>query len=384
MSDMQNPFRFQHSIIDLDAGYDGWGGVVVADFDGDGLPEYATGGKGGGFYFIYDFDPQSGIWSRHLLTSDLNPHVGAAAADIDGDGYPEIVFGEWGTRLFWIKANPGAADFGSYHVIGDFGLHDPHDIIAADLDSDGKPEIVVREKNGRLLLLRIPENPFSTWMMETVAPYLPGDGTTAAALSGGKGQDLVTNAGWFENVHGDASEWRFHELIPSELDWHPESRIAVADVDGDEELEIVITESEIAHARLAVLKRSPSGSWSAQIIIPPESDYRALHSLQIVDLDGDGKPEIFTAEMENGKTDGVDSKPRWICLSRGESGEWIHHLLLDTNLGTHCAMAADFNGDGRIDLLGKVWRPNKINGVSGKHHVDVLWNRAMDASEDKL
>lgn len=373
---LKDRFQFEHEMIDVDAGYDGWGGVVVADFDGDGLLEYATGGKGGGFYYLYDFEPSSGAWTRHVITNELSPHVGAAAVDVDGDGHPEIVCGEWGTRLFWIKANPCSPDFGTYHMIGDFDLHDPHDILAADLDGDGKQEIIVREKDGRLLVFSIPEEPFGPWIMQTVAAWLPGDGTAVAQLSGGLGQDIVTNAGWFENIHGDASAWRLHGLVPVELAWHPESRIAVADIDNDGRLEVVLTESEIPNARLAVLKRSePGDHWTAQTLIPAAWDFRALHSLQLVDLDGDGKLEIFIAEMENGKTDGIHAKPRWMCLSLNEQEAWELHILLDANLGTHCAMAADFNGNGTIDLLGKVWRPNKMNGVSGQHHVDILWNR---------
>lgn len=37
--------HYEHHFIDDDPGYDGWGAMVVADFDGDGRPEFAEGGK---------------------------------------------------------------------------------------------------------------------------------------------------------------------------------------------------------------------------------------------------------------------------------------------------------------------------------------------------
>ena len=91
--------------------------------------------------------------------------------------------------------------------------------------------------------------------------------------------------------------------------------MAAADLDGDGQVEVVITESEIGPARLAVLKPRTRGlPWRAKILIDRDEDRRALHSLQLVDLDGDGALEIFTVEMENGKTDGLTSKPEWLVL----------------------------------------------------------------------
>jgi len=78
--------------------------------------------------------------------------------------------------------------------------------------------------------------------------------------------------------------------------------------------------------------------------------------------------------MENGKTDGVRKRPRWWCLAADGQGEWDRHVLLDANLGTHCAAVADFDGDGRQDIVGKVWRANEVNGNGGRNHADFLRN----------
>ena len=47
-------------------------------------------------------------------------------------------------------------------------------------------------------------------------------------------------------------------------------------------------------------------------------------------------------------------------------------MLLDANLGTHSAIAADFDGDGQLEIAGKVWRANAVNGNGGRNHVDFL------------
>jgi len=162
--------------------------------------------------------------------------------------------------------------------------------------------------------------------------------------------------------------------VPDGLNWHPESRLVVGDVDGDGNIEVVISEPELGQARLAILRPQKWGApWASEVILDAGLDLRALHSLQIVDLDGDGELEIFTAEMENGKTDGVLAKPRWWCL-KFEGKTWRHHVLLDKNLGTHSAVVADYDGDGHLDIVGKLWRANAVNGNGGRLHVDCLWH----------
>lgn len=373
---MSEHFKFEHEFIETDGGYDGWGAVAVADYDGDGRPEFATGGKGGGFYHLYDYDVASARWVRYVITNKFSPNVGAAATDLDGDGKFELVCGEWGDRLIWLVPPVSGLSDWSLQVVGD-GLDDPHDVLAADLNGDGRDEIIVREKDGRLMMYWVPDDPYERWQHTVVADSLSGDGTAVADLSGNGALDIVTNMGWFENVQGDGSVWRHHPLVPEELAWHPESRLAIGDVDGDGELEVVISESEIAQARLAILKRDKYGfAWQAEVILDADLDLRALHSLQIVDLDGDGCLEIFTAEMENKKTDGVTAKPRWWCLAYSD-GQWRPQVLLDQNLGTHSAVVADYNGDGRLDVVGKLWRANPVNGNQGKLHVDCLWQRGI-------
>lgn len=381
---MSDRFRFEHSFVDREGLYDGWGAVAVADFDGDGRCEFATGGKGGGFYHIYDLDPASGRWTRHVVTRAFSPQVGAAAVDLDGDGSVELVCGEWGERL-WYLVPPAAGVMADWrcHVVG-AGIKDPHDVLAADLDGDGRDEILVREKDGPLHLYRPGRDATQPWAHTVLAEHLPGDGTVAVRLTErARGLDILTNTGWFENVAGDGLRWVRHPLLPESLGWHPESRIVVGDINGDGRPAAVITESEIARARLAILRmEAPDRPWEAEIVLPADMDLRALHSLQLADLDGDGRLEIFTAEMENRKSDGVKARPKWWCLAREADGSWSRHVLLDANLGTHAAAVADFDGDGRLDIVGKTWRANTINGNGGRGHVDFLRNVAPERQSD--
>lgn len=383
---------FEHSLIDTAAcfwdwppetdGYVSWGGVTAADYDGDGFPEITYGGvhqEGEqGFLFLYDRDPETGAWTRRELFPDFWPDVGAVALDVDGDGRPELICGDNEHFILrWTVMAPDREDFGTSHAVSEPGEYTLHDVLAADLDGDGQKEVIGREKHNRLMIFDVPEgDPTEQWPMTVIDEQVSGDGTLVTDLSDSPGLDVVTAVAWYENVDGDATEWVSHPVLPEALNWHPETRIAIGDVDGDGEDELVVTESEEDQgARLAVCSRPDSDDepWDVDIVFPAKDDYRAMHSLALADFDGDGQLEIFTAEMEHGKTDGVERTPRWFLVSY-EDGEWEREVILDKNLGTHCAMALDVDGDGDLDIVGKSWHANEVNGVDGNNHVDLLTN----------
>ena len=380
--------EYRHSFVDAQGGYEEWGAAAVADFDGDGIPEFATGGRGGGFLHLYDHD---GAWARYEVTHEVAVSVGAVPVDIDGDGHPELVFGEWGpeelrgsvggapgvdryasdvrTRLLWTPMNPARSDFGTIHAVGG-DLFAPHDLLAGDIDGDGDEEVVVREKDGPLRVYDVPEDPTEEWSFASLDEEHTGDGTALADLTGDGALDIVTNRAWFAN-NGSGNFDRRRLPLPD--DWDDETRIAVGDVDDDGWAEVVATESELdTAARIVVLSHDGAGrNWTREVVVPRSADCRALHTLEIADLDGDGKNEIFSAEMENGKTDGQHTLPEWFMLSFSDDG-WTTEVLFDRNLGAHEGKVADFDDDGDLELIGKIWHPNLPNGNGGYHHVSCL------------
>lgn len=379
---------YEHEFVDAQGGYDEWGAAAVADFDGDGVSEFATGGRGGGFLHLYDHD---GSWCRYEVTHAVSPNVGAAPVDVDDDGRPELVFGEWGAqvlgesrggrpdtsrypgaegkRLLWAPMDPSRADFGEVYPVGG-AFDDPHDVIGGDLDHDGNDEVIVREKDGPLYVYDVPSDPTTEWEGRRLTGDLDGDGTFLADLSGSGSLDIVTNRGWYEN-DGDGDFDR-HD-IPLPGDWDHETRLTVGDVDDDGVPEVVVTESEVDRAaRIAVLHHDGTGgNWEREIVVEGSRDRRGLHSLQIADLDGDGRNELFSAEMENGKTDGQHTTPDWFVLSCVD-GEWTEEVIFDANLGAHEAKVADFDDDGDLEIVGKIWHPNLPNGNGTEHHVSCL------------
>jgi hypothetical protein len=116
------------------------GPPTVADFDGDGLPEIGVAGAGS--YSVYDPDGAMPVlWSS--TTEDMSSNVtGSSVFDFEGDGAAEVVYGDEcfmrvysgrdGSVLLQIPSS--SATIHEYPVV-------------ADVDADGRSEIVIVANN---------------------------------------------------------------------------------------------------------------------------------------------------------------------------------------------------------------------------------------------
>jgi len=136
--------------------------------------------------------------------------------------------------------------------------------------------------------------------------------------------------------------------------WGGMAKLAIADMDGDGRQEIVASEAEIPDARLGVFSynpEQPDAPWKCREI---EEGLYCPHSLELADLDGDGRKDIITGEMTAGGWDfPLNANPRIIAyLNRDErpferrvlaEGQGVHemHLLPAGAAGAWTLFAAD-------------------------------------------
>ena len=240
-------------------------GLAVFDVNGNGRPDIIVfhidnpGGENHGYYRIgWNLDTAGNVtggWTAPVQVpgwfGSENQGGGIAAADLDGDGRPELI-------VFHID-NPSGENHGYYRIgrkldtsgnvtggwtdpiqiPGWFGSENQGgDIAVADINRDGKAELIV---------LHI-DNPSS----ENHGYY---------------------RIGWNVDINGNVSSWQGPTLIPG---WFGSENqgggIAVADVNGDGLLEIVVTHIDNPDGENGMyfeLRRStPSatrvaGAWSA-------------------------------------------------------------------------------------------------------------------------
>jgi hypothetical protein len=254
--------------------------VAIADLDGDGTPEIIVAGV------VFD--------AGGRLLADGGAHVGGhdtsygsvtIVADVNGDGKQEILTGH----------SAFDADAAGVHLVWDNGQSDGYPAIA-DLDGDGKPEIVVvtsgkvrvqdAATGAVLATLPFPAGVTGAGGPPTIADF-NGDGKPDFSTAGGNAymvftytggatpsiqllwkrdtQDLSSNRtgssvfdfqgdGSAEVVYGDECYFRIYDgktgmelfkEVSSSATIHEYP--VIADVDGDNNTEIVVVSNDLHH-----------------------------------------------------------------------------------------------------------------------------------------
>ena len=137
-------FQFRHHFISLELpigenGGGDYGLTALADLDRDGDLDFVLGGRFVKPARLYWFEFQApDRWVQHLAGKDYLSDVGLAPLDVDGDGWLDLVAsGVW----YRNPQKPREAEF-------DRRAFDPdaagaHDIVARDLDRDGRTDVVL-------------------------------------------------------------------------------------------------------------------------------------------------------------------------------------------------------------------------------------------------
>src|SRR6185312_4566666 len=201
-----------------------------------------------------------------------------------------------------------------------------------------------------------------------------GHGLGVGDINGDERMDLLTATGWFEQPEAKAEteRWPFHPAKFSNA--YGGAEMYAYDVDGDGDND-VITSLAAHDFGLAWYEQQPGDgepAFKLHLIMgskPEENRYglvfSELHSVQLVDIDGDGLKDIVT-----GKTFGSHHKQSpmwdagavvyWFRLVRGDQGvDWVPYKA-DGEAGIGRQLnVLDVNGDKLLDIV--------VGGMKGCH-----------------
>ena len=308
--------------------------LLVADVNGDGIPDIITPfnfitqsvavqiSKGDGTFLPavnYALEP---------MPSQIGKTYTPILADINGDGIPDLLIPYTGSRLINGFAQtvsgfallPGNGD-GSFqaaalHVVGPFPEYTPNSPVFAvmDIDGDGYPDIA--ETGGRQ---------FGT------------GGNVYYGLS-----VLLNN--------GDGS---FQPpAVYAASDAYGPVSLQLQDVTGDGYPDLVIVNT---FGALSISRNKGDGTFAYPVAIDTESSPQSVQSVRFGDFNGDGKIDIAIIVSVY---DRVYNSIYYLdtLLNVGTGGgigmqRVTHQLLQPTGRGGASLFLADFNRDGKLDVI---------------------------------
>ena len=374
-----NNIRFRKHIIDTTLPGRFYAQTALCDLTGDGRLEYVVGRQFGEIYVYQCHSPDN--WTRHRVAQDSPSDVGLATLDVTGNGLPDLITGG-----AWYR-NSGDLRRPFERIVFDPDLKAVHDIMIADINHDGRPEVLTMSDKNTVRWYAIPDDPRQPWVRHDIGAGVHA-GLAVGDLTGNGHLDVVRTNVWFENVNGDGSTWREHDVgpcTPPPADYqHPwafnATRCRVVDINGDGHNDLVFTDAEIPGSRIWWMENLDGRGqrWQRHEIHDGQNPRGgALHSLEVMDFDGDGDWDVFSAEMEFVRG---ERSPRWSIWENvdGRGGQWRQHVLLDENLGGHEVVVGDVQGNGRPDMIGKPWAPHSGNAANGNMFVVFLENITDD------
>ncbi|MBC7288334.1 MAG: VCBS repeat-containing protein [Armatimonadetes bacterium] len=350
---------FEHVVID-DHPPGGWHDILLlTDLTGNGLPDIIIGGKAGPPNLFWYENPG---FSRHEIAEAPELEAGGVLIDISGNGKLDIVAGQQtgGRYLFWFEQPDDPREPWTPRIVED-RFEQYHDQAAGDVDGDGEFELIaLSQRSGVLVYYDIPADPrISPWprsCARIVADNLHQvEGLAVVDFDLDGRNEIVAGTSVFHPPEQPGGLWRRDDLAEG----FRKTRIAVGDLTGNGQPDLVISEGEQCPARVAWV------SMPDRQIHMLRDDLFHPHSLAIADFNGDGVPDIFVAEMGLGR----NPNPRWfVYVNRGD-GEF-EEVLIAEGIPTHEAKPADLTGNGLCDVVGKDY--------AERGRIDVLFNRTLD------
>jgi hypothetical protein len=331
---------FDKVTVDRSGPTDPWG-KATGDLNGDGKPDLLVGGHGGQGLVWYE-NPN---WKKHVIDASGSFGTDIEVADIDGDGRMDVVSVR-NEGLVWYR-NLGNGKW-EMTTIDNVGLHD---IEIADLDHDGRLAIVGRgqtsfRNTGHTVYLYRPRG--GNWH-RTAIEVPKGEGLKVADLDQDGWTDVVVNGHWLKNPGKSKEAWKLYRFA---ADWTwPDTYIDVGDINGDGRPDIVMSPSEPAGGQYRLswfeAPRNPLGHWAEHIVAGNvESSH---HFVGLADFDRDGLLDIATATMHQSTGPiGIE-----VYLNSRLGKDWSKRTIANT--GSHNMRIVDVDGDGDPDLFGANW-----------------------------
>lgn len=349
---------FQHVVIDADIGKVCYA-LAVADVNGDGRSDIVAVSENRVQWY------ENPTWAKHVILENQTEldNVCIAPTDIDGDGKVDFALGAGWTKIGtiqWIQRSPEPDAKWQVRFIGkETSLHR---MSFADVLGKGRPQLVISPLNKtvaegvRLTAFEIPAQPQTErWPPTLLDESLnrmhnhthvdwDGDGRIDTIAASEQGVFLISR-----QPDGRFAKTLLGSGIAGDK---PENRgageIKVGKLDASRRLLATVEPMHGTHA-VVYLPRADGALPLERVVL--DDTLKQGHAVWTVDLNGDGADEVVIGHREAGT--GPIAGPGLYVFQRADDAgrKWTKHVIDNGGVAVEDALAADFNGDGRPDLV---------------------------------
>jgi hypothetical protein len=283
-------------------------------------------------------------------TTGSNPYD-VAIADLDGDGKPDVVVTDEFSGAFSVYRNTSTNGDISFAQRADFATgNGPAGIAVGDIDGDGKLDLVVANSSNNTVSVYRNTSTNGSISFAPRVDFATGSepfGLAIGDIDGdGKPDIVVTN--WQDSTvsvlrnMSSSGSISFASKVNFASGTNPHGA-AIGDLDGDGKPDVVVTNG-VGNTVSVYRNVSTSGS----IQLAPKVDFSTgvlAYYLVIADVDGDGKPDLVVA----------NTGPVTVSVLRNTSTSGSISFASKVDLATTSnpsgVAMGDIDGDGKLDLV---------------------------------
>ena len=351
--------------------------IVTADFNNDGLTDLAVANNlSNTLSVLTNTSTISNIsfGTKLDITTGTNPY-GIAIADMDGDGKIDIVVVNSGSSSLWVFKNTSATG-GVISFAAPVSLTttaNPKNLLIADMDGDGKADIITAPNDNNII--DVFRNTSTVGAVSFTTKQSLGIGGNTQALIGsdldgdGKPELIGSVGGGITILQNNSHIGTISFVLAVNFSTHTlATGIAVGDIDGDGKTDIAVTNAGVNNVSVLV-NTSTVGTvaFATEVNFPTGT---TPTSVAINDINGDGKPDLVVGNNAANTVSVLQSSSSVGALSFNAAVNY------PTGVSPTAVVSADFDGDGRPDLaitngtdgtistLLNIWSILPVNGLS--------------------